>query len=94
MKINPETKIKRTDRVIASSLGDESVMFDAEKGKYYGLNSVATEIWNHLEEEKTIRELCISLSSLFDIQENKCTEEVIDFLPELQKKGLIEIVTS
>ena len=92
MKISPQTKIRRTNRVISSSLGDESVMFDAEKGKYYGLNNVATEIWNHLEEEKTVQELCEALSGLFDISRKRCTEEVIDFLPELQKNGLIEFV--
>ncbi|MDX1592523.1 MAG: PqqD family peptide modification chaperone [Balneolaceae bacterium] len=86
------TKLRRTDRVIASSLDDEIVMFDAENGKYYGLNNVAAAIWNSLEEEKSIIQLCESLSETFDITEEKCREEVIDFLPELQKKGLIEIV--
>lgn len=89
-----DTTIKRTNKVLASSLEDELVMFDADEGKYYNLNSVATEIWNILEEAHTVRELCSSLSERFEITEEQCQKEVMDFLPDLKEKGLIEVVES
>lgn len=89
--MNADSLIKRTDRIVASSINDELVMFDAEAGKYYSLNSVASNIWTHLEEPKTIRELCDTLSERFDITPEKCREELIGFLPDLEKKGLISI---
>ena len=89
-----DTTIKRTNKVLASSLEDELVMFDADEGKYYNLNSVATEIWNILEEPHTIKELCNTLSERFEITEEQCQKEVMDFLPDLEEKGLIEVVES
>ncbi|NBB76807.1 MAG: PqqD family peptide modification chaperone [Bacteroidetes bacterium] len=88
------TKIIRTDKALASAIDDELVMFDANAGQYYGLNSVATAVWNQLETAKTVDELAQELTTGFDISKEACLNDLLDFLPELQKKGLIEIVTS
>lgn len=90
--MNKDTKIVRTNRALVSSIEDELVMFDAEAGQYYGLNNVATAIWNHLETEKTVDQLCQSLTKEFEISLDECRKEMIEFLPDLEKKGLIEIV--
>ncbi|MDX1640198.1 MAG: PqqD family protein [Balneolaceae bacterium] len=87
-----DTKIIRTNKALASSIKDELVMFDVEAGQYYGLNTVATAVWNHLETEKTVEELCQSLTQEFDISLEDCRKEMLTFLPELEEKGLIEIV--
>lgn len=88
------TVVKRTNKVLATSLDDELVMFDADAGKYYNLNSVATEIWNNLDEARTVRELCMLLTDKFEITEEQCQKEVMEFLPRLKKKSLIDIVSS
>jgi hypothetical protein len=87
-----QTKIVRTGDVVASPIDDELVMFDADAGKYYGLNRVATSTWNLLEEEKTVEELCNELTKIYDIPSDKCYEEVLGFLPDLESKGLIKKV--
>lgn len=87
-----DTKIVRTHKALVSSIEDELVMFDVEAGQYYGLNSVATAVWNHLETEKTVEELCQSLTQEFDISLEECRKELLEFLPELKDKGLIEVV--
>ncbi|WP_234567780.1 PqqD family protein [Rhodohalobacter sp. 614A] len=87
-----DTKIVRTNRALVSSIKDELVMFDVNAGQYYGLNNVATAVWNNLETEKTVDELCQSLTQEFDISLDECREEMLAFLPELEEKGLIEVV--
>lgn len=88
------TKIIRTDKALASAIDDELVMFDANAGQYYGLNSVATAVWNQLETAKTVDELASELTNEFDVSKKDCINDLLEFLPDLQKKGLIEIVTS
>lgn len=90
--MNPDTKIVRTNKALASTIKDELVMFDVDAGQYYGLNSVATAVWNHLETEKTVDELCQVLTQEFDISVKECLKEMLGFLPELEEKGLIEVV--
>lgn len=87
-----DTKIVRTNRALVSSIKDELVMFDVNAGQYYGLNNVATAVWNHLETEKTVNELAQALTAEFDISVEECRKELLKFLPELEEKGLIEVV--
>ncbi|MCC5904791.1 MAG: PqqD family protein [Balneolaceae bacterium] len=90
--MNLKSKIKRTRDVVASPIDDEMVMFDADAGKYYGLNRVAASAWNLLEESKTVEELCKELLEIYDISEEQCQQEVLNFLPDLEDKGLIKVI--
>lgn len=90
--MNRDTTIIRTNKALVSSIEDELVMFDVNAGQYYGLNNVATAVWNHLETEKTVDELAQALTTEFDISIEECRKELLKFLPELEEKGLIEVV--
>lgn len=90
--MNRDTTIVRTNKALVSSIEDELVMFDVNAGQYYGLNNVATAVWNHLETKKTVDELAQALTSEFDISIEECRKEMLEFLPELEEKGLIEVV--
>lgn len=87
-----QTRIKRSDHPLTSSVADELVMFDTEKGKYYGLNDIATEIWKILEEPLSVEELCETLTVEFEVSEEQCRSDLLTFLPKLLEKGLIDKV--
>ncbi|REL33809.1 PqqD family protein [Rhodohalobacter sp. SW132] len=89
--ITPNSKIKRSSRPLSSQVADELVMFDTESGKYYGLNNIATEVWNKIEEPVTVEELCRALTDEFDVTPQQCREDMLEFLPQLVEKGLIEV---
>lgn len=89
--MDSHTVIKRTTKALATGIDDEVVMFDADAGKYYGLNSVAATVWNMLEKPLSVGEICDQLTSEYDVDKEKCMREVLGFLPELKDKGLIEI---
>jgi hypothetical protein len=86
------TKVKKTNKALSSEIDDEIVMFDADAGKYYGLNGVAAAVWNQIDKPKSVEEICDQLTTEYDVEKQTCIDEVLSFLPELQKKGLIEIV--
>lgn len=90
--MNRDTTIVRTNKALVSSIEDELVMFDVNAGQYYGLNNVATAVWNHLETEKTVNELAQTLTTEFEISVEECQKELLKFLPDLEEKGLIEVV--
>lgn len=89
--MDKDTKIVRSSRALTSPIENELVMFDAEAGKYYGFNEVATAIWNHLDQAKTIEDICHQLTNEFEIKHEDCLREVLDFLPKLVEKGLLEV---
>lgn len=87
-----KTKIKRSSRPLSSQVADELVMFDTESGKYYGLNNIATEVWKRLEDPVSVEKLCRSLTDEFDVTLQQCREDMLEFLPELVERDLIEVV--
>lgn len=80
----------RSEKALATPVDDELVMFDGESGKYYGLNEVATAIWERLAQPHTVDELVESLTNEFDVAPERCREELETFIPHLLKRGLIE----
>jgi len=90
--ITINSKIKRSRRPLSAEIADELVMFDTESGKYFGLNDTATEIWKRLEEPVRVDELCRTLTRDFDVPVQQCREEILEFLPGLLEKELIEEV--
>ena len=83
------TKYTRNSRTISGRLHDELVMMDLERGKYFSLNPVATRIWDLLEKEKTLDELCAMLTEEYDVESNQCMDEVRELLEEMEKLGLV-----
>lgn len=88
--ITLQTRIKRSEHALSSPVANELVMFDNNAGKYYGLNEIATEIWNRLEKPLTVKNLCNQLTNEFDVSAGQCHEELLNFLPKLMEKGLIK----
>ncbi len=70
-------------------MDEEVVMMSVEKGNYYGLNRVGSEIWEKLTEPLTVGSLCDKLMQEFDVEKEQCEREVITYLEKLVSEGLI-----
>lgn len=83
--------IKRTSNVLSNRLDNEIVMMSAENGEYYGLDPIATRIWELIEKPIAIIELVGQLTNEFDVKAEECSKDVLDFLQKLKEKNLIEL---
>lgn len=75
-----------------SNLGEESVVLSIKSGKYYGLNTVGTTIWQALENPISFREIQQILMREYDVNAEDCAKELNSFLENLIKEGLVEVV--
>lgn len=91
-KISLNQMVVQTKGNIVSDMGGEKVMLSIENGKYYNLGEIGGEIWELIQEEKTINELILALLSKYDVEEAVCEEQVVSFLEHLYKEKLIEVV--
>lgn len=82
-------KYIRNSKTISGRLHDELVMMDIDQGKYFSLNPVATRIWELLADSRDIEELCSVLTGEYDIEPEKCLQEVSEYIGEMIKLGLI-----
>lgn len=92
MTLTLETRVVRSKEPVTAATGDSLVMFSVEKGSYYGLNDIATAIWNRLKSPSTIAELCAGLQRDFDVPKERCESDVLGFLQKLERKGLVRVV--
>ena len=88
--MDTNARLVRTNAALTTPVEEELVMFDTEAGKYYGLNEVATAIWNRLQNPQTIGSLINSLTAEFEISEEQCRKEVRQFLSDMINRGLVE----
>jgi hypothetical protein len=92
MAVTLKSLVVRATHVVSAPIEEELVMADVERGKYYGLDEIATAIWNGLEHRILVSDLCLQLMNDYDVDEKICREEVISFLHELQSRGLVDVV--
>jgi hypothetical protein len=92
MNLSLTSRVVRTSDAITAAVAEELVMMDVETGTYYGLNNVGAEIWRLLESPTSTEDLCTALMHSFDVPLERCTAEVLQFLDQLQAKGLVHVV--
>ena len=91
MAISMKSKIVRSSDPIAEPVDDELVMADIDAGKYYGLNDIATAVWQNLETKISVDDLCKRLCESYEVTPEQCASEVLKFLNELETRNLISV---
>jgi hypothetical protein len=80
----------RRDMIAAESDG-EMIVLDAERGDFLQLNKTAARIWALLEEPLSFGDLCARLAEQFAVDAADCREDVLAFVGDLSRRGLVEI---
>ena len=85
------TRVKRNDEVVEAIIDGETVMMDIESGNYYGLDLVATRIWQIIESPLAIQDICSQLLAEYDVSEKQCQQDVIDFVSEMVEARTVSV---
>jgi hypothetical protein len=84
-----ESVVQRDPGQEFSMIDDEVVMLSLKNGEYYALNSVASRIWEIIEERKTVNEILQILMEEFEVDETTCLQDTLECLADFRQKGLI-----
>lgn len=76
---------------VATEVDGEVLMMNVDSGNYYGLNEVASFVWNTLAEPTTVRDLCTAIYSEFDVERERCETDTLVFLQNLFNDGLVKL---
>ncbi len=93
----PANEIGLQSRLVASTeqvsceIDDETVILSLRTGEYYGLNPVAAQIWQLLQEEQTVADVRDALLREYDVDEGTCTEQVFAVLREMLRMQLLDM---
>lgn len=84
------TTVVRSAEPVDAEVDGAIVMMSLKRGNYYGLDPVGSRIWQLLAEPISIGSLCDKLTIEFEVGRDECEKDVLEFLHELEREGLIE----
>lgn len=83
--------ICRSENQLSAAIDDELVLMSVEKGNYYGLDAIGTDIWQRLEGPVMVADLCTALGKDYVADAETIRRDVLALLERLMAEGLIEI---
>lgn len=91
MPIDMSTVVRRAANQVSCDLDGEVAILNLDSALYFGLDEVASTIWNALGDGSTVADICAAVRAEFDVGEAECRADVVAFLNRLVDAGLIEI---
>jgi Coenzyme PQQ synthesis protein D (PqqD) len=76
---------------ISRDLDGEAVILNMKSGVYCGLNEVGARIWQLVQKTIDIEQICETLLAEYNVEKERCENEVLALLQQMAAKGLIEI---
>lgn len=89
--ISMNSVVVATKRQVSCALAEESAILDMQSSVYYGMNAVATRVWNLLQHPKSIREIRDAIVDEYDVTSEQCERDVLELLDQMKSEGLIEL---
>lgn len=86
-----DIRIDMNSSVIYQDLGGELVLLNTDNGAYYGLNELGAKIWVLLKEEWSMKQICDSLFSQYEVTREHLAADVEKFINTLIGDGLANI---
>jgi hypothetical protein len=76
--------------MLSAEIGGEAVMMSIENGAYFGLNPIATRIWDLIEQPRSIAELIGVITEEYDVSEEQCVADVQEFVADMITRGIAQ----
>lgn len=92
--ISLNTTIQRNPELVSSDVDGEKVMMSIESGEYFGLDPVGSRIWELIENPIQVEKLIELLLEEFEVNQEQCEIDTIEFLDQLHEKKLLLLVTN
>jgi hypothetical protein len=83
--------ITACEQNIVSDMGGEKVMLSVRNGNYYNLGQIGGHIWDAVAGGLPVARLIDRLCSEYDVTSSECEQQVMAFLEQLRKEGLIYV---
>lgn len=91
-KILLDSTVIQVPGSIVTNMGEDKVMMNIDKGKYYNLGDTGGVIWEFIKKPITVQELVDEMVSEYKVSAIECEKQVLGFLESLRHEGLIQIV--
>jgi hypothetical protein len=89
--ISMQSVVKATREVLWRPLGKEVAILNLRNSTYYGLDPVGAYLWTLMQQATSMRELRDAMLEKYDLDQQRCEQELLDLLHKLHSEGLVEV---
>ena len=90
--MDPDTRFQPSDGRTASRVIDgEAIVIDLVNGNYYSIAGVGSVIWQMIEARWTLRDIGLTLSDRFEVDQDHVDTDIQAFAQALLDEDLVEI---
>lgn len=90
--ISLKSTVMASPNQISADLSGEIAILNLQNGVYYGLDPIGAFIWKHIEKPIAVAEVCQQVLAEYDVEPERCQQDVLALLNELLSQGLVEVV--
>ena len=88
--LTTDSMLCRCTEPLAAEVDGEMVLMSIERGNYYGLDSIGSDIWHRLEQPVRVSDLVAALATDYDGDASVIECDVLALLTKLLENGLVE----
>jgi hypothetical protein len=85
------TMISRSPSVLAAEVEGEIVMMSIERGSYFGLDDIGSDIWKRIEHPCTFATLIDGLAAAYDADRATITADVRALLDRMAEQDVVRL---
>ncbi|HMK67635.1 MAG TPA: PqqD family peptide modification chaperone [Stellaceae bacterium] len=87
--LSPTSTVQRSEEQIAAAVDDEIIILSVERGSYFGLDDIGSDIWERLANPIRVDALCDALAAEYDANRAVIERDVLALLGKLVDAGLV-----
>jgi hypothetical protein len=90
-RIETTTHVARVGAPMTAPVDDEIVILSLASNHYVGLDQIGRRVWELLETPSRVDELCRRLANEFSTAPDQILGDLLPFLNDLKKEGLVDV---
>jgi len=91
-KLSPSSNLLQHPDIFSREFDGETVMMNKSLDNYFGLDEIATRIWQILEKKHSLIEIRDILIKEYDVSPDQCIQDVQPFIEKLIEDELVIII--
>ena len=92
IELTSKSLVSRNQELIAASIDNDLVMMSVDKGEYYGITGVGSQVWEMLAEPTSVEDMTRHICAEYAVDETTCQTDIQSFVEEMLQLGLVSIV--
>jgi hypothetical protein len=88
-----DLQVEADKELVCQELDGEMVLLDMNSGLHFGIDAVGTRIWQMLEEKVPPVKMVDLLLQEYDVEAERCAQQVLAFLLNLEQNKLVKRVS-